>query len=119
MSYWVDYYRRVLMEGVREPFRDEKLINEFLEFLGKLFDRWWHGDPSLRGKYAYNVAILRANSKNNIVIRAKLNAYYAYLVHMGYVTAYMLMRDKYVAGGESLYTWLRMYRAYGMPNQSP
>jgi len=34
----------------------------------------------------------------------------AYLVYKGYVTAYRLMRDKYVAGGESLYTWLRMYR---------
>jgi len=39
-----------------------------------------------------------------------LNSYYAYLVYKGYVTAYRLMRDKYVAGGESLYTWLRMYR---------
>ena len=119
MDYWVDYYRSVLMENVREPFRDEELINEFLEFLGQLFDRWRRGEQKLKEKYAYNVALLRASSKNDLVIRAKLNAYYAYLVHMGYTTAYTLMKGRYVAGAESLYTWIRMYRAYGMPNQSP
>ncbi|WP_243675662.1 hypothetical protein [Vulcanisaeta distributa] len=44
------------------------------------------------------------------MIKAKLNSYYAYLVYKGYVSAYRLMKDKYVAGGESIYTWLRAYR---------
>ncbi len=44
-----------------------------------------------------------------------MNAFYAYLVHRGgYITAYKAMREKLVAGGESLYTWLRMYRALSL-----
>ncbi|WP_243678259.1 hypothetical protein [Vulcanisaeta distributa] len=44
--------------------------------------------------------------------RAKLNAFYAFLVFRGgYATAYRVLRDRLVAGGgESIYTWLRLYR---------
>ena len=110
MQNWQEYYLSVLMVGVREPFRDEALYQEFLNFLLELEDRWWHGDPRLREAYAYNVAVLEAVSNKNNVIRAKLNAFYAFLVFRGYVSAYRMMRDKYVAGGESIYTWLRMYK---------
>jgi hypothetical protein len=104
-----DRLREVLEEHVREPFKDK--INEYLGFLDVLFDRWWNGDEEVRGKYAYHVTLLTASSSKPLVIRAKVNSYYAYLVYRGYVTAYSLMRDKYVAGAESLYSWLRMYRA--------
>jgi len=105
---WKNELRDVLLERVKDPYKDK--INEYIEFLDTLYDRWWNGDVKTREYYAYHMALLMAKSDKPNVIRAKLNSYYAYLVYKGYVTAYRLMRDKYVAGGESLYTWLRMYR---------
>ena len=107
---WREHYLSVLRTRVREPFKNELLFREFIDFLVDLERVWWHGDPKLREKYAYNFAVLEAVSEKPNVVSAKLNAFYAYLVYKGYVSAYRLMRDKYVAGGESIYTWLRMYR---------
>jgi hypothetical protein len=104
-----DRLREVLLNNVREPFKGK--IDEYLEFLDNLFDRWWNGDEEVREKYAYHVAILTANSDKHLVVRAKLNSYYAYLAYRGYASVYRLVRGKYVAGAESLYSWLRMYRA--------
>jgi len=105
---WKDELKDVLTKYVKDPFKDK--IDEYLEFLDPLMDRWWNGDVKTREYYAYHMALLKARSDKNNVIKAKLNSYYAYLVYRGYVSAYRLMRDKYVAGGESIYTWLRMYR---------
>jgi len=105
---WKDELRDVLLGHVKDPYKNK--INEYIEFLDALMDRWWNGDVKTREYYAYHMALLMAKSDKFNVIRAKLNSYYTYLVYKGYVTAYRLMRDKYVAGGESLYTWLRMYR---------
>ncbi|KUO80686.1 MAG: hypothetical protein RXN89_04105 [Vulcanisaeta sp.] len=105
---WKDELRDVLTKYVRDPFKDR--IDEYLGFLDTLYDKWWNGDVKTREYYAYHMALLMAKSDKPNVIKAKLNSYYAYLVYRGYVSAYRLMKDKYVAGGESIYTWLRMYR---------
>ncbi len=105
---WKEDLRGVLMKYVREQFRDK--IDEYLKFLDELYERWWNSDEDTRSYYAYHMALLMAKSEKPNVIRAKLNAFYAYLVYKGYVSAYRLMKEKYVAGGESIYTWLRMYR---------
>mgnify|MGYP001770647488 CR=1 FL=1 len=109
---WKEHYINILREHVKEPYNNPNAFLEFIDYLDQLENKWWNGDPKLREKYAFNFAILKAISKKYNVIRAKLNAYYAYLVHRGYTSAYRLMKGKYVAGGESLYTWLRMYRSY-------
>ncbi len=108
MKTWKDELKDVLTKYVKDPFKDK--IDEYLSFLDPLVDKWWNGDVKTREYYAYHMALLKARSDKNNVIRAKLNSYYAYLVYRGYVSAYRLMRDKYVAGAESLYSWLRMYR---------
>jgi len=105
---WKDELKDVLTKNVRDPFKDK--IDEYLSFLDPLMSKLWNGDVKTREYYAYHMALLKARSDKNNVIKAKLNSYYAYLVYRGYVSAYRLMRDKYVAGGESIYTWLRMYR---------
>lgn len=112
---WKEHYLGILQKHVREPYNDPNTFLEFIDYLEKLEAAWWHGDPGMREKYAYNFAVLFALSEKNNVVKAKVNAYYAYLVFRGYTSAYRLMKDKYVAGGESIYTWLRMYRAYAKP----
>lgn len=42
--------------------------------------------------------------------RILVNMFAAYLVHRGLTTQYWLIRNKYVAGGESIATWLRLLR---------
>ena len=108
---WKEEYRRLLEERVKD-YGD--WIREYLDFLDRLVNAWWNGPVDAREKYAYHFALLQAVPRKENVIRAKLNAYYAYLVYKGYVTAYRLMKFKYVAGGESIYTWLRMYRYYNV-----
>ncbi len=105
---WLDLVREILKKNVREPF--EKYVDEFVEFLDRLYVIWNNSDKRLKEKYAYHMAILQANSTKVNIVRARLNAFYAYLVFRGYVSAYRLLKDKIVAGGESLYTWLRLYR---------
>ncbi|RFA94172.1 hypothetical protein [Pyrobaculum aerophilum] len=39
-----------------------------------------------------------------------VNMFAAYIVHKGLATQYWLIRNKYVAGGESIATWLRLLR---------
>ena len=105
---WKEILRDVLEKNVKDPFKG--YIGEYLEFIDRLYNVWWNSDPKLKGDYAYHMALLTANSNKTNVIKAKINSFYAYLVYKGYVSAYRLMKDKYVAGGESIYTWLRMYR---------
>ncbi len=105
---WLDLVREVLKKNVKPPF--DKYIDEFVDFLDRLYVVWNNSDRPLKEKYAYHMAILQANSTKVNVVRARLNAFYAYLVFRGYVSAYRLLKDRVVAGGESLYTWLRLYR---------
>ncbi len=111
----VDWRGRVgslLERNVKDNYR--QYIDEFLLNLEKLYQKWSRADKELMEKYAYNITILSSNSDKPNVVRAKTNAFYAYLVYKGYITAYKAMREKLVAGGESLYTWLRMYRALSL-----
>jgi hypothetical protein len=105
---WKSALKDVLEKNIREEYRDK--INEYIDFLSMLIDKWWYGDENKREKYAYHFALLLAVSDRFNTVRAKINSFYAYLVYRGYVSAYRLMKDKCVAGGESIYTWLRMYR---------
>jgi len=106
--FWLDLIREILKKHVREPF--DRYIDEFIEFLDRLYVTWNNSDRGLKEKYAYHMALLQANSTKINVVRARVNAFYAYLVFKGYVSAYRLLKDKVVAGGESIYTWLRLYR---------
>jgi len=105
---WKTVLSEILDANVKDNFK--KHISEFIEFVERLYNVWWNGDPEVRNYYAYHMALLMADSKKTNVVKAKTNSFYAYLVYKGYVSAYRLMKDKYVAGGESIYTWLRMYR---------
>jgi len=60
--------------------------------------------------FALAINILVTDSKESNAVWAKLNSYYAYLVHIGYASPYRLIRGHCVAGAESIYTWVRIYR---------
>ncbi len=105
---WKEYIREILTKNVKQPY--DSHIDEFIGFLDKLVSAWDSSNTSKKEKYAYHIALLQATSNRTNVIRAKLNAYYAYLVYKKYTSAYRLMKSKVVAGGESIYTWLRLYR---------
>ena len=104
---FLKHVQEVLEQNVK--FMKDK-IPEYLDFLVKVIEKWENSSSELKEKYAYNIALLKANSKKTNVVKAKLNSFYAYLVYKGYTSAYRLMKDKIVSGGESIYTWLRMYR---------
>ncbi len=102
-----EFMRDVLSKVVHEDYRSR--IDEFLDFVDALVNKWWNSRLDIREKYAYAMNVLLAKSTKNNVINAKKNAYYAYLVYKGYWSAYWFMRRRLVAGGESLYTWIRLY----------
>ncbi len=105
---WKVNVEDTLKKSVKSPY--DQYVQEFMKFLEDLDEKWWSSDESTRNKFAYHMALLKADSNKTNVVRAKINSYYAYLVYKGYVSAYKLMKNKVVAGGESIYTWLRMYR---------
>ncbi|NPA22939.1 MAG: hypothetical protein GXO23_01385 [Crenarchaeota archaeon] len=105
---WREHFKEILIKNVRQPY--DSHIDEFINFLDKLIRTWDMSDENVKSRYAYHITLLQALSNRTNVIRAKLNAYYAYLVFRKHASAYKLMKSKVVAGGESLYTWLRMYR---------
>ncbi|MHB9301908.1 hypothetical protein [Thermofilum pendens] len=92
-----------------------KFLDEYASFIDELRRRV-EGSEELSGKYSVSLAYLKSRSPGNAE-RAKLNAFYAFLVYRGYVSAYKIMKSKLVAGAESLYTWLRIYRE--VMGQSP
>jgi hypothetical protein len=99
----------VLRGSVKAPY--DAYISEFIDQLMVMVEKLNNSDVETRNKFRYGLSILTSpNSKPNI-IRAKINAYYAYLVYRGYTSAYNILKNKLVAGGESLYTWIRMYRS--------
>ncbi|GEM_PF-546385 len=105
---WKENIRELLKNTIRHPYNN--YLEEFVNFLEKLCETWQKCPQEIKEKYAYHLALLQADSNKLNVIRAKINAYYAYLVFKGYTTVYRLIRNKFVAGGESIYTWLRLYR---------
>lgn len=100
--------REVLPQLVPEPY--VRYVDEYVKFITDITERWWSSDPAVREKYAYHFTLLYSRSNKFNTTRAKKNSFFAFLVQRGYVSSYRVMRDKLVAGGESLYTWLRMYR---------
>ncbi len=89
-----------------------ELLSEFIiKFLPHLYTCWWEADPDTKAKYAYNMTVLFTISNNQSFRVGKYNAFIAYCIYRGYTTAYMAMKFRLVSGGESVYTWLRMYRA--------
>ncbi len=105
---WKDKIADVLRRNVKSPY--DQHISEYIEFLERLYRVWSSSSESIKRKYRYHMSLLAADSSKENIVRAKLNSFYAYLVYRGHVSAYRLMRSKLVAGGESVYTWLRMYR---------
>ena len=84
-------------------------LGEFEEFLSllvrRLFISGLNGTAGRGDLYRLGL-LLHGESKE--AVRARVNAYYAFLVHRGYITVTEALR--HVAGAESLYTWLRFYR---------
>lgn len=105
---WKSNIKQILKENITKPY--EVHIENFLNFLERLYKAWEQSPQEVKEKYAYHIALLKAVSNKLNVIRAKINAYYAYLVYRGYVTVYKLVKDRIIAGCESVYTWLRLYR---------
>lgn len=103
---------RVLRSFVKQPY--DAYIEEFISQLPKIVEKLNNSDSETRNKFRYNISILTSPSSKPNILRAKVNAYYAYLVYRGYYTAYSMIKNKLVAGGESLYTWIRMYRSLGL-----
>jgi len=99
----------VLRGSVKAPY--DSYISEFIDQLAVMMEKLNNSDAETRNKFRYGLSILTSPSNKPNIIRAKINAYYAYLVYRGYVSAYSVLKSKLVAGGESLYTWIRMYRS--------
>lgn len=111
-EHYEDYVRSILKAHIKPPY--DIYIDEFVNALKGIEDRLNNSDAEVRNRYRYNLSLLMSKSSKPNIIRAKVNAYYAYLVYRGYVTAYSILKGKLVAGGESLYTWIRMYRSLGI-----
>ncbi len=105
---WEENIRELLKSSIKYPY--DNYLDEFIHFLEKLCEIWQKCPQEVKERYAYHLALLQADSNKLNVVRAKINAYYAYLVFRGYTTVYKLIKNKFVAGGESVYTWLRLYR---------
>ena len=88
---------------------------DFISFLERLLEKWRQSKPYLREKYAYNIALLTSKKARGNTLRARYNAFIAYLVHRKVITSYeAIYVYRLVPGGESIYTWLRMYRDLGV-----
>lgn len=88
-------------------------LNELTNFFKLLYEKWWNSEPSIRSRYALNISYLCAKSTKDYVYKAKKNAICAYCVLKRYISAYTFVKNKVVAGAESIYTWMRMYKALG------
>ena len=85
-------------------------IPEFIEFVKKILDKFENANPEIKKKYATRIMYLITDGSDIISTKAKLNAYYAFLVFRGYVSAYRLVKEDVVPGYGSIYEWLKMYR---------
>ena len=97
-----------ILDRVPEPLRE--YVFEFADFLNNLVEKFLKLPPESIERHAYRMTLLCCDSDRKNVVRAKLNAFYAFLVYRGYFSTYKLLKSKLVSGGESIYTWLRMYR---------
>lgn len=88
----------------------ENFVNEEVTpFFTEIYRRWTMLNINERSRYAIHIAYLCTDSTRPNVVKAKKNAFCAFLVYRGYVSAYRLIKERVVAGAESVYTWLRLY----------
>ncbi|GAB6947463.1 hypothetical protein JCM16161A_15930 [Vulcanisaeta sp. JCM 16161] len=105
---WETRYREYLRSMVPSDYLG--FIDEFMSFISELVAGWNREEGEVRVRHAHTLRMLLSDFGSDAGDRAKLNAFYAFLVFRGYTTAYRVLRDRLVAGGESIYTWLRLYR---------
>ena len=103
---WESRFRDFLRSRVPEQYWGR--IDEFMGFISELVARLNNEGGGVR--YARSLNVLLRDFDGGVGDRAKLNAFYAFLVFKGYASAYAMLRSGFVAGGESIYTWLRLYR---------
>lgn len=107
------YWGAFLDTDIAKTFRGE--VEEFRKWLGdtgaKLLalrakEAAERGNPVAKDfPLQYVKGLLRRGQ-----VRVLVNMFAAYLVSKGAATQYLLIRHKYVAGGESIATWLRLMR---------
>jgi hypothetical protein len=90
--------RDELLRFVDEPLR--AWVDEYLVFL----------DGFIRCLDSRHRELLLCDSDEPGVVRARVNSYYAYLIHRGYVTAYELLKNGHIRGYGAVYKWLRVFR---------
>jgi len=90
--------RDELLRFVDEPLR--AWVDEYLAFL----------DGFIRCLDPRHRELLLCDSDEPHVVRARVNSYYAYLIHRGYVTAYELLKNGHIRGYGAVYKWLRVFR---------
>ena len=105
---WESRFRDFLRSRVPEQYWDR--IGEFMGFISELVAKLDGEGGVARVRYARSLNVLLRDFDGGVSDRAKLNAFYAFLVFRGYASAYAILRSGLVAGGESIYTWLRLYR---------
>lgn len=104
------------IETLWEEFRATSIASRFSEHLGE-FKQWLFSEgidvimkktvnrPSWITDYGYAKAILRRGS-----VKLLVNLFAAWLVINKKATTYYLLKNRYVAGAESIYTWARVLR---------
>ena len=105
---WETRFRDFLRSRVPEQYWGR--IDEFMGFISELVARLNTESGEVRVRHARSLNVLLSEFDDSVGDRAKLNAFYAFLVFKGYASAYSLLKSGLVAGGESIYTWLRLYR---------
>jgi len=110
-----DYIDKVFYNVVAKKGRGfEDFLNELKAFFKKLYEKWRNAKVEIRERFALAFAYLTTKSSKFYVLHAKRNAIAAYLVYNGYDTAYSLIKQGFVAGAESIYTWIRIYKTLQM-----
>jgi len=88
----------------------EQFVNELKNFFKELHEKWDKAPKEVKNRYAFNITYLCTKSDKKNVCRAKRNAVCAFIVFKGYTSVYNMIKKNEVAGAESIYTWIRMYR---------
>jgi len=102
------YLKFIIQQHVNPEYH--KWLDEYIMYILDLYYIWENAPGPVKQKYAFHFALLRAYSPKPNVIKAKVNSYYGFLAHKKYVPATRIVKQKLVAGSESIYTWIRMYR---------
>ncbi|MEZ0319280.1 MAG: hypothetical protein ABWK05_04700 [Pyrobaculum sp.] len=107
------YWRHFLDSDIAKAYRKEvETFKEWLRNVGvrllalRAREAAERGNPVARDYPEQYVKGLVKRGQAKILV----NMFAAYLVERGVATQYWLIRKKYVAGGESIATWLRLIR---------